>query len=233
MTEQPTAPPTPAAAAPAAPAAAQTPAAPAVPAASATDPAAEIARLQAQIDEWKGHSRTWEQRAKANAEAAQGKQVGEDQLKKIAEALGLAPEQPDPAKITEQLQRAQAEKAELARQNAVLLAAHSAGADAAALLDSKSFLNAISNVDPTDAAAVKAAVEAAVAANPRYAVAAPAAAPAPVPAASVPTSSAGSFSGAPGAARQLGEQDVKAMSGADLSKAAKQGLLANYFATPN
>lgn len=230
MTEQPFVPPTPAAAAPAAPAAPSAPATPAVP---ATDPAAEIARLQAQVDEWKGHSRTWEQRAKTNTDAAQARQASDDQLRKIAEALGLAPETQDPAKITAQLQAAQAEKAELARQNAVLLAAHAAGADAAALLDSRSFLDAINKVDPADTAAVKAAVEAAVAANPRYASAAAPAAPPPPPAATVPTSATGSFSGSPGAARQLTAQDIDGMTGDQLSKAAKEGRFAAFFATPN
>lgn len=232
MTEQPIAP------APSAPA----PAAPPVPAsapAAQPAPAAEpdwkalAEQRAAEVEEWKGHSRTWETRARGNQQAEQAAAERDAQLAKIAEALGLAPEKPDPEKIAAQLQQAQAEKASLARQNAVLLAANTAGADASALLDSRSFLASLENVDPGNPAAVLDAVKAAVAANPRYAAATPqqpATAPAPPPR---QASTAGSFNASPGGARQLTAADVKSMSGAELSKAASQGLLAEYFATPN
>lgn len=185
----------------------------------------------AEVEEWKGHSRTWETRARGNQQAEQAAAQRDAQLAEIAKALGLAPETPDPEKIASQLQAAQAEKADLARQNAVLLAAHSTGADVNALLDSRSFLQSIANVDPNDRAAIAAAVKAAVDANPRYAAQLPAPQqPAPPPR---QASTAGSFNAAPGTARQLGEADMKGMSGAEISKAMSQGLFKEYLNSPN
>src|ERR1700681_335270 len=110
MTEQPVLP-APAAAPPTAPA----PPAPVPMPPSATDPVAENARLQAELDQWKGHSRSWETKAKANLEAAQQTAANKEQLAKIAQALGLEGTAPDPAAIQQQLAAAQAEKAQLSR----------------------------------------------------------------------------------------------------------------------
>jgi hypothetical protein len=225
LTEQPIAP----AAPPTAAVPAPVPAPPAQPAPAEPDWKAIAEKAQADAESWKGHARDWETRARSN------KQTFDEQLAaqraEIAKALGLAPEEPDPEKIAAQLQAVQAEKASLARQNAVLLAAHTAGADAAALLDSRSFLASLDNVDPANPAAVLDAVKAAVAANPRYGLAAPqAAAPAPPPR---QASTAGSFNAAPGTARQLGEADMKHMTGAEISKAMAQGLFRDYLNTPN
>lgn len=225
---EPTVAPAPAAAAPTAPATppAAPAAAPAQPA-SATDLAAENARLQAELETWKGHSRTWEQRAKAKADQEQN-------LAKVAQALGLEGATPDPATLAQQAAAAQARAAALARENAVLLAAQQTGADPAALLDSRAFLAQLENVDPTDRAAVAAAVQAAVAANPRYA-AQPAPAPAPVaapqqPAAPAPrqASAAGQF-GQPAVKEQWTAEDVAKASPAALSKAAREGRLTAYY----
>ena len=219
MTEQPTAPAAPPAPAPAAPAPSAPPAAPPPPAApSATDPAAEVARLQAELDKVRGHSRTWEERAKANENAA-------PLLEQITKAMGL--DKPDPAVVAQQLAAAQAEKSALARENAVILAAQAAGANAAALIDSKAFSRQIESIDPNDRAAITAAVQAAVTANPQYAATAPAApaATAPVRQANTPTD----FNGSPGGQRQWTAEDVKRATPAAAQKAMQAGLLNDYL----
>lgn len=218
--------PTTAAAAAAAPAA--DPAAP-----SATDPATELAALRADAEKWKGHARTWEQRAKENAAAREEADKSKAALVELAKQLGIVEDKPDPEAVARQLAAAQAERTQLARERAVLLAAASAGADAAALLDSRSFLAAIEKIDPADTTAVTDAVKAAVEANARYKTT-PAAAQAPVPAPAVrQASSPGSMSGAPGEPRQLGEADFKRMTGPELSKAMKAGLFRDYLNSPN
>jgi hypothetical protein len=218
-----------------APTAAPEPTALAAPAASATDPLAEIARLQAEVDTWKGHSRTWETRAKTNGEAAQAAAVREATLAKVAEALGLdAGNKSDPEAIAKQLAATQAEARARSVELAVLRAAQAAGADGDALLDSRGFLKKVADVDPADGDAVKAAVAAAVAANPKFAVAAPAAptAPAPAPAARQ-ASTAGSFDQQPGTPRQLGAEDMKHMTAAQISEASRKGLFRDYLNSPN
>lgn len=228
MTEQPIAP----APAPSAPAPAPVAAPPAQPAPAAEPDWKAIAQQRAaEVEEWKGHSRTWETRATANKQAEQAVAEREAQLKKIAEALGIAPEKPDPEKIASELATTRSQAVQLARENAVLLAAPRVGADAQALLDSRSFADQIAKIDPADRAGIEAAIKAAVETNPRYAFTAQQPAPqAPPPR---QASTAGSFNAAPGGARQLTAEDVKHLSGAELSKAASQGLLKEYFATPN
>lgn len=215
-----------------APAAAAAPAAPApAPAAAAsseTDLAAQLAATQADRDKWKGHARDWEGKAKANTQSAEEAATRDAAIKKIAAELGLPVDtKPDPEALTRALEAQRAENTQLARERAVLLAAHSAGADPAALLDSRAFLKAMEGIDPSDSAAVTEAVKAAVAANPRYAVAPTApAAPAPPQA-----STAGGFDGAPGGGRQFTAADVARMTPAQVSKARKDGLLDAYLAS--
>lgn len=225
MTEQPIAP------APSAPAPAPVAAPPAQPAPTEPDWKAIAQQRAAEVEEWKGHSRTWETRATANKQAEQAAAEREAQLAKIADALGIAPEKPDPEKIASELATTRSQAAQLARENAVLLAAAKVGADPNALLDSRSFADQIAAIDPADRAGIEAAIKAAVETNPRYAAAAQQAAPPPPPPRQAST--AGSFNAAPGGARQLTAADVAGMSGAELSKAASQGLLKEYFATPN
>ncbi|WP_237542518.1 MULTISPECIES: hypothetical protein [unclassified Streptomyces] len=64
---------------------------------------------------------------------------------------------------------AQGASRQLAVQTAVIAAAPAAGADVAALLDSQAAMTALAQVDPSDPAAVAAAITAAVQANPRLA----------------------------------------------------------------
>ncbi len=91
-------------------------------------------------------------------------------VQELGKALGLVQgdEAPDPAKLTEQL-TAQQETARTAQlELAVFKAAGAKGADATALLDSRSFLTAVNGVDPTDSAAITAAIEKAITENPKF-----------------------------------------------------------------
>ena len=92
------------------------------------------------------------------------------QLDGIAKALGLKTDDtpPDPAKLTEQLTTEQAKARDAQVQLAVYRNASAGNADPDALLDSASFLRTVAEIDPTDSAAVTAAIKAAVEANPRY-----------------------------------------------------------------
>lgn len=196
------------------------------PPAPVTDPAAEVARLQAELETWKGHSRGWENKAKANLDAAKAAEANKELLAKVAGALGLEGATPDPAVIAQQLEAAKAQSAQLARERAVLLAAASNGADAVALLDSRTFLEQMASIDPADSTAVAEAVKAAVAANPRYAAQQAAPAVQQPPAAS-PTAG---FA-APKGNEQWTAADVAKASPAQLSRALKDGKLQAYQAS--
>ena len=170
------------------PAAAATPPTPAPPAEppKAADPApkanlwedpeaakAEIERLRKE----NGAART-------NAKAQAADEARAELANTIGKALGLVEDETiDPAKLTESLTTSQAEAKQARVELAVFRNAATAGGDPAALLDSSSFLASLAAVDPTDSAAVTAAIQSAVTANPRLG-AAPAdpTAPAPNPA---------------------------------------------------
>ncbi len=180
-----------------------------------------IARLRAELETWKGHSRTWEQRAKEKAQR-------DDALAKVAAALGLEGATPTPEQIAQQLAAAQAEKAQLARERAVLLAAGAVGANAAALLDSRTFAQQLANIDPNDSTAVQAAIQAAVAANPIYA-AQPATTAPQQPAGPVRQASAAGQFGQPAGNAQWTADDVAKASPEALSKAMREGRLEAYL----
>lgn len=117
---------------------------------------AEIERLRRE----NGSSRT-------NAKAQAAEEARKELAQTIGKALGLVEDEAiDPAKLTESLTTAQAE----AKQAQVALAVYqNAGTvgDPVALLDSTTFLKSVAGIDPTDTAAITAAIEAAVTANPR------------------------------------------------------------------
>jgi hypothetical protein len=124
------------------------------------DPAvakAEIERLRKE----NGATRT-------NAKAQAAEEARTAMAQEIGKALGLVKgdEAADPVKLTEQLTAAGA----VAREAQVALAVYRAAgtaADPVALLDSKTFLASVKDIDPTDAAAITAAITAAVESNPR------------------------------------------------------------------
>jgi hypothetical protein len=89
----------------------------------------------------------------------------------IGKALGIVEEETiDPAKLTESLTTSQAEAKQARVELAVFRNADTAGGDPVALLDSTSFLASLAAIDPTDNAAVTAAITSAIEANPRLAV---------------------------------------------------------------
>lgn len=102
----------------------------------------------------------------------------------IGKALGLINEDEpvDPAKLTEQLTVKDNEAKQARVELAVFRAASEVGADPNMLLDSRSFLNKVAGLDPSDHAALAAAVSEAVAANPTFAKTPARRVPAPNPA---------------------------------------------------
>ncbi|MGH3878056.1 MAG: hypothetical protein ACRDSK_13585 [Actinophytocola sp.] len=82
-------------------------------------------------------------------------------LDAISKALGLKDDAPDPTKLTEQLTASQAEAAAAAIELQVYRTAQRLGANADRLLDSRSFVEEIDNldVDPNESKAFTAAVE--------------------------------------------------------------------------
>lgn len=99
----------------------------------------------------------------------------------IGKALGLVPEESDPAKVSERLAAVTTEAQQAKVELAVFRAAEGK-ANAAALLDSRSFAQKIATVDPTDAVAITAAITAAVAENPAFGLPESRRLPAPNPA---------------------------------------------------
>lgn len=175
---------------------------------------------------------------KAKREAAEQK-ARDDQaafLKRIAGAFGLETDEakpPTPEELAKQLaeerDRTKASD-DRARQREVELAVYKTagrhGGDPDALLDSRSFANAIAKLDPAAdgfAAEVEKAVKAAVEGNAKLAAKAPEPKPAPTPAGGAP------MGGAPGGKRQLGAEDVARMTPEQIDKAVKEGRLAAYL----
>jgi hypothetical protein len=110
--------------------------------------------------------------AAARVKARDAEAAAQAKIAAALEALGIKPDTEDPAEAAKQAaaERDKATQAanEAALHLAVYKAAGKAGADADTLLDSNSFRSAISEVDPADAEAVKAAIENAVKTNPRF-----------------------------------------------------------------
>lgn len=88
----------------------------------------------------------------------------ETRQKAILKAAGIDTDETDPTKLAEiaqnERQQAQAERTEAQRELAIYRSAP-AGTDVSGLLDSRSFLASIANIDPTDTAAITAAITAA------------------------------------------------------------------------
>lgn len=113
-------------------------------------------------------------RSRTNAKETAANEARNDIANSIAKALGIVTddttETPDPAEqvtaLTNQVAetKTRAEQAQL--ELAVYKTAGTAGANPDALLDSRSFMNTIATIDPTDIEAVKVAVTDALTANP-------------------------------------------------------------------
>ena len=109
------------------------------------------------------------ERAKRQAAESATKDARTAMAQEIGKALGLikGDEPADPAALTAQLTAAGADARQAKIELAVFRAAQATDADPSALLDSRAFLVKLADVDPSDAAAITAAVTEAVAANPR------------------------------------------------------------------
>lgn len=147
--------------------------------AAGDDPAATVKRLERELADVRkeaGKERTVAKQAAADAAVA-------DLTSKLAKALGIVKDDtpPDPKALAEAISKKDAaltERETALRAKDVELAvwsrADKAGARAAALLDSRSFLRDIGDLDPSDkgfTAALDAAIKSAVKDNPAFGVA--------------------------------------------------------------
>lgn len=195
------------------PAAAVTPPAPAAPttpppAEPAANPWADPVAAEAEIKKLRQENGA----ARTNAKAQAAADAKNELAQTIGKALGLVEDEPiDPAKLTASLTTSQAEAKQARVELAVFRTAATAGGDPAALLDSSSFLASLAAVDPSDAAAVTAAIQSAVTANPRLGAAS--AGPRPP----APNPAQGS-SGGGGTAPSLDDQITEATKAGDFQK---------------
>lgn len=175
---------------------------------------------------------------KQKRQAAEKKSADEQAafMKKVAAAFGIETDEakpPTPEELAKELEEARGETKESraqARQTQVELAVYKTagrhGGDPDALLDSRSFANAIAKLDPSAAdfdEQVGKAVKAAVESNAKLAAKAPESKPEPTPAGGAP------MDGAPGGTRQLGEADRKRMTSEEIAKAVKEGRFKSYL----
>lgn len=108
------------------------------------------------------------ERTRRHEMEAQLKALTEGQTKQLdafKAALGLKPEETTTEQLQATLQKQQAEHQAAMTQLTVHQLATAAGADPVALLDSRSFLESISKLQPTDAAGIAAAITAATEKN--------------------------------------------------------------------
>lgn len=178
------------------------------------------------------------EKAKREALEQKAKDDQADLMKRVAKAFGLATDEetpPTPEELAKQLEASRGEtkeSREQARQTQVELAVYKTagkyGGDPDALLDSRSFANAIAKLDPTvddfDEQVGK-AVKKAVDGNAKLAAKAPEPKqePEPTPAAGAP------MDGTPGGKRQYTAAEVERMTPADIKKALAEGRLDSYL----
>ncbi|MFM9616851.1 hypothetical protein ACKI14_02675 [Streptomyces turgidiscabies] len=219
------------------------PATPAEPSEPATEPKAKAPKFEGDFDPARFEKLVENLRGdvaaeKAKREAAEQKAANDQAafMKKVAGAFGIETDDakpPTPEELAKQLAEEQTRtKAsdDRARQTQVELAVYKMagthGGDPDALLDSRSFANAIAKLDPTAAdfdEVVGKAVKAAVDGNKKLAAKASEPTPAPTPAGGAP------MEGAPGGTRQLGEADRKRMTTQEIAKATREGRFTAYL----
>ncbi|NUP02069.1 MAG: hypothetical protein HOW59_29520 [Nonomuraea sp.] len=195
----------------------------------------DVARFEKLVENLRGDVAAEKTKREALEQKAKDDQAA--LMQRVAKAFGLETDEkkpPTPEELAKQLAEEQTRtKAsdDRARQTQVELAVYKTagrhGGDPDALLDSRSFANVISKLDPTAAdfdEAVGKAVKAAVEGNAKLAAKAPEPTPEPTtPAAGAP------MDGAPGGKRQLTKADVARMSNAEISKALAEGRLNSYL----
>ena len=144
--------------------------------------------------------------ARTNAKAKAADEARSELAQTIGKALGLVEDNEtsvDPSELTRQIEAEKSSHRATQVELAVYKAAGVAGGDPVALLDSRSFLGTLDDVDPSDVDGVVAAISAAVEANPRLGVEKPSRLPAPNPALG---SSAG---GAPSLGDQIADAEKR------------------------
>lgn len=183
------------------------------------DLAARLASTEAETKKWQDMARKWETRSKANYDQVQKHEAA---LKLLAEKAGITIDgAPDPAYLASQLSEARSQAQESVLELAVYRAASAAGVQADTLLDSRSFMGKVMNLDPTSPEFTDQLAELAKSSAPRHP-----ASPQPEPQTPpFPRSSGANFSGAPGESRQWTEEDVTRATPEELSAAIKKGLL--------
>ncbi|MGW3072363.1 hypothetical protein [Kitasatospora sp. NPDC001132] len=144
------------------------------PPAKGADQAAEIARLTKELADTR--KEVGKERTTAKETAAQEARTA--LVQELGKALGLIKDEkappPDPAKLTAEIERAQAAHRETAIELAVFKGAAAHGADPGALTDSRAFMARLGKLDPTDdkfATKVGEAIKQAVTDNPKLAAA--------------------------------------------------------------
>lgn len=203
---------------------APTPTPPATPAVTPAEPPKsnpweDPATAQAEIERLRKENA----KDRTNAKAQAAEDARKELANTIGKALGIVEDgaETDPAKLTENLTAAQREAQQARVELAVFRNAATAGGDPAALLDSAKFLKDIAAVDPSDTAAVEAAIKAAVEANPRLGVAS---AGPKVPA---PNPAQGASGTGPAQAAQWTKEDLQGKTPQEIDAARKAGLLVN------
>ena len=143
--------------------------------------------------------------ARTNAKAKAAEDARAELTQEFGKLLGFVDNETpaDPAELARQIEAEKAARRSTQVELAVYKAAAKAGGDPDALLDSRSFLGTLDDVDPSDSDAVVAAVSAAVEGNPRLGVEKPSRLPAPNPAQG---SSAG---GAPSLGDQIADAEKR------------------------
>lgn len=159
---------------PAAPAEPVTPATPPVtpatppvaPAETPENPWADPEAAKAEIEKLRRENAS----ARVNAKQQAADEAKQNYAKEIGKILGLVKddEAPDADALTQQLTGAQAAAKNAALELAIYKTAATAKADPAALLDSRAFLDKVAGIDPTDTAALAAAISEATTTNPRF-----------------------------------------------------------------
>lgn len=163
------------------------------------------------ITDVRGEAAKYRTEAKTAAEQAQVELTD-----RLAKAFGLKEEAPDAEKLAASLTEAQANAQKAARELAIFKAASTVGADPNRLLDSNSFMSSVAGLDPSDGAAVTAAINAAVAANPILKAVQAAAA-------------SGTELGGSGETGLISEAQLAQMSNEQIAVALKQGKLAHLL----
>lgn len=207
---------TPPAAPPAAPPA--VPAEPSTPPAADDTPWADPVKAQAEIERLRSENA----KARTNAKATAAEEARKALAGEIAKILdpNSSDTPPDPAQLTQQLTTTAAEAKQAKLELAVFRAAADSGANASALLDSRSFLAAVDSLDATDTAGITTAIQAAVQKDPRLK-----ATPGAAPVGGAPQVGGGSAPARTYTREQLRDPEFFATNRADILRAQREGRI--------